>query len=458
LEVAAKELENRQAVLTATLDEEWLDPFMKTASRRLASRVEIPGFRKGKAPHRVVVRHMGREALVREVIDDLGQAAYEEALKESGLEPIQLDDLEIAEWEPLALRMTVSLPPVVELGDYRSVPLTMEVVEIADEDVEQALKELQEQYAERVPVDRVAQLSDFAVLDVYGTLDDRVALKSEGQEYELRENGDAIVAGFGQSLAGMSPGEDRSFSLTYPEDYEDEDLAGREVSFRVHLHELQEKRHPAVDDELAKMVGGFGTVGELREYIRQDLHARREAKQQDDLAEGLLDTLLQQAEIDSPPTFVNRELDSMLRGLAYDLQQQGFTLDGYLRTTNRTVEDLIEEFRPTAEKRVGKSLILAELVKEEGVEVADSDIEQEVARMTRVYGQEKEALREALLGNEQVREEIRNRLYGRKVVQRLAGQPEATEEGQEGSPGPVVADGEESSSDKETSPEAAESV
>jgi trigger factor len=198
-------------------------------------------------------------------------------------------------------------------------------------------------------------------------------------------------------------------------------------------------------------------VGELREDIRQDLHARREAKQQDDVAEQLLHTILQQAEIDSSPTFVNRELDSMLRRLAYDLQEQGFTLDGYLRTTGRTVEDLVEEFRPTAEKRVGKSLILAQLVKEEGLQVEDSDIEQEVARMTREYGQAKEALREALLGNEQMREEIRNRLYGRKVVQRLAGPPEATE-GQEEKVGSVVIDGEESSSDKDTSPEAAESA
>ena len=457
MEVDTKELGSRQAVLTATIDEEWLDPFMKKASRRLASRVEIPGFRKGKAPHGVVVRHMGREALVREVIDDLGQAAYEEALKQSGLEPIQMDDLEIAEWEPLALRMTVSLPPVVELGEYRSVPVTKEDVVVTGKDVEEALGGFQEQYAERVPVDRPAQLSDFAVLDVEGTVDDRVVLKSEGQEYELAENGDAPVPGFAHELTGMSPGEDRSFSLTYPENYEGEDLAGREVSFRVHLHDLQEKRRPPVDDELAKMAGGHQTLDELREDIRQELHASREAKQQDDLAEGLLDTLLEQAEIDSPPTFVNRELESMVRRLAYDLQEQGFTLDGYLKTTGRTLENLIEEFRPTAEKRVSKSLILAQLVKAEGVQVEDSDIEQEVARMTRVYGQQREALREALLGNEQIKEEIRNRLYGRKVVQRLA-VPAGAAEGQEVEVGSVVADPEESSSDMDTSPESAESV
>jgi trigger factor len=456
LEVATKELENRQAVLTATLDEEWLDPFMRKASRRLASRVEIPGFRKGKAPHGVVVRHMGREALVREVIDDLGQAAYEEALKESGLEPIQLDDLEVAEWEPLSLRMTVSLSPVVELGEYRSVPVTKEDVVVTEEDLDEVLKDLQEQYAERVPVDRPAQLSDFAVLDVEGTVDDRVVLKAEGQEYELREDGGTPVVGFAHELTGMSSGEERSFSLTYPETHDDEDLAGREVSFRVHLCDLQEKRRPAVDDELAKMAGGHQTLAELREDIRQDLQARREAKQQDDVAEGLLDTLLEKAEIDSPPTFVNRELESMLRSLAYDLQQQGFTLDGYLKTTDRTVENLIEEFRPTAEKRVSKSLILAQLVKEEGIEVEEADIEQEVTRMTRVYGQEREALREALLGNEQIKEEIRNRLYGRKVVQRLA-VPAQVSEGQGEEAGSLVADGEESSSDKDPSPEGAQS-
>jgi trigger factor len=419
LEVATKELENRQAVLTTILDEEWLDPFMKSASRRLASRAAIPGFRKGKAPHGVVLRHMGRETLVREAMDDLGQAAYEQAVEESGLEPIQLDDLEIAEWEPLTLHLTVSLPPEVDLGDYRGIPLEVGEVEVGEEDIEDSLKELQEEYAERVPVDRPAQLSDFAVLDVNGTVGDRVVLEIDQQEYELREDGESPIADFAEKLVGMSSGEERSFDLTFPEDYDDEDLAGQEVSFVVRLTELQEKRLPAVDDELAKMAGGIETLGDLRDAIRQTLHSRREAKQLDESAERLLDALLEQAEINSPPVFVNRELEVMVRGLALDLQERGFTLDGYLRTTDKSGEDLIEEFRPTAEKRVSKSLILSQIVEDEGVEVEDSDIEDEVARMTRVYGEENQVLRDALLGNDQVREEIRNRLYGRKVVQRL---------------------------------------
>jgi trigger factor len=419
LEVATKELENRQAVLTTILDEEWLDPFMKSASRRLASRAAIPGFRKGKAPHGVVLRHMGRETLVREAMDDLGQAAYEQAVEESGLEPIQLDDLEIAEWEPLTLHLTVSLPPEVDLGDYRGIPLEVGEVEVGEEDIEDSLKELQEEYAERVPVDRPAQLSDFAVLDVNGTVGDRVVLEIDQQEYELREDGESPIADFAEKLVGMSSGEERSFDLTFPEDYDDEDLAGQEVSFVVRLTELQEKRLPAVDDELAKMAGGIETLGDLRDAIRQTLHSRREATQLDESAERLLDALLEQAEINSPPVFVNRELEVMVRGLALDLQERGFTLDGYLRTTDKSGEDLIEEFRPTAEKRVSKSLILSQIVEDEGVEVEDSDIEDEVARMTRVYGEENQVLRDALLGNDQVREEIRNRLYGRKVVQRL---------------------------------------
>ena len=452
--VATKELENRQAVLTATLEEEWLDPFMKTASRLLASRVEIPGFRKGKAPHRVVVSHMGREALVREVLDELGQAAYEEAVQESGLEPIQLDDLEIAEWEPLTLRMSVSLPPVVDLGDYHGIPVDLEEVEIADGDVDDVLKDLQEQYAERVSVERPAQHSDFAVLDVDGTVEDRVVLKLEGQEYELQEDSDAPVTGFAEKLVGMSPGEEKSFSLTLPDDYGDEDLAGQEVSFLVRLHSLQEKHLPAVDDELAKMVGGLEDVEKLREEIAQDLYTRRWGQQQDESAEQLLDALLEQAEIDSPPAFVNRELESMIRGLAYDLQRQGFTLDGYLKTTDRSVEDLVEEFRPGAEKRVNKSLILAQLVKEEGVEVEDSEIEQEVASMTRVYGQEKEVLHDALLRNEQIREEIRNKLYGREVVQRLAG-PSEEIEAQETEASSAGTNGEETPSDEDAPAETA---
>ena len=455
MEVATKELENRQAVLTATLDEEWLEPFMKTASRRLASRVRIPGFRKGKAPHRVVVGHMGRETLIREVLDDLGRAAYEEAVEESGLEPIHLDDLEIAEWDPLTLRLAVSLPPEVDLGDYRSIPLEVKEVEVGEEDVEGVLKDLQEQYAERVPMDRPAQLTDFVVVDLVGTIDDRVVLELEQQEYELSEGGEAPVTDFAEKLVGMSAGEERNFRVTFPDDYEDQDLAGREVSFLARLHSLQEKHLPAVDDELAKMVGGFDTLEELRESITEDLSARREAQQQDELGEQLLDAVLEQAEIDSPPVFVNSELEAMLRGLTYDLQQQGFTFEGYLRTTDRTMEDLIEEFRPTAEKRVMKSLILAELVKREEIEVEDSEIEEDVARMTRVYGQEKQVLRDALLGNEQLKEEIRNRLYGRKVVQRLVA-PSEVVESQETEPDSTMPDGEESSPDSTEEPAPAE--
>lgn len=419
MEVAAKELENRQAVVTATIDEEWLDPFMKAASRRLGGRLEIPGFRRGKAPHAVVLRHAGREALVREVMEDVGRKAYEEAVVESGLEPINLDDLEVAEWEPLTLRMTVSLAPVVELGDYRSVPLEDQEVEVGEEAVDEAIQELQMQYAERMTMERPAQLSDFALLDVEGKVGDRVVLSLEQQEYELQEGEDSVVAYFVDQVVGMSPGEEKRFTVHFPDDYEDEDLAGQDVELLVRLVNLQERHLPAVDDELAKMVGGFDTLEELRDDVRGLLHVRREAKQLDDLAERLLDTLLEQAEVNSPPVFINRELEVMIRGLAFDLQEQGFTLEGYLNTTGRNMEDLIEEFRPTAEKRVKKSLILTELVKEEDIEVEDADVAEEVGRMTHVYGQEKDALREALVANEQIREEIRNRLYGRQIVRRL---------------------------------------
>jgi trigger factor len=291
LEVATKELDNRQAILTAKVDDEWLDPYMRSASRRLGARISIPGFRKGKAPHRVVERQLGREALVREVIDDVGQAAYEEAVEESGLEPMHLDDLEIAEWEPLTLRLTVSLPPVVELGDYKSLPLEADEISVTEEDVAEVLEALQEQYAERVPVDRPLEMSDFAVVDIEGTIGERTVLKLEQQEYELEQGQDDLVTGFAEHLVGMSPGEERSFDITFPDDYEDEDLAGSEVSFLVRLHELQEKHLPGLDDELAKMTGGFESLEELQDEIRQDLHARSEAKQLDELAEGLLDSL-----------------------------------------------------------------------------------------------------------------------------------------------------------------------
>lgn len=419
MKVATKKLENRQAVLTATVEEEWLDPFLKRASRRLAARVEIPGFRRGKAPHRVVVQRLGREALVREIVDDLGEAAYEEAVQKSGLEPIRLEDFEIVDWEPLTLRMTVSLEPVVELGDHESKPLEIEEPSVEKEDVEAVLQGLQERFAERVPVDRPAEMGDVALVDVEGTLEDRVVVKLE-DEFELRSDADFPTAQFAQELAGVSPGEEKTFTLTFPADYDDEDLAGQEVTFRSAIHGLQEKVLPEVDDQLAKMVGGFGSLEELGEKIEADLCLQRDAEHKDELARQLLDSLMEEAQVDFPPLFVNAELEGMVGSLARDLEQQGFTLEGYLNSSGRTMEDVLDEFRPAAEKRVSKSLILSKLVEEEGIEVDDADIETDVARMTYAYGQDTQALREALLSNEHIREDVRNRLYGRKLVECLA--------------------------------------
>ncbi len=418
LDVSAKELNGRQAVLTVSVSEERLDPFLRTASRRLASRLSIPGFRKGKAPHGVVLRQVGKEALIREAIDELGKVAYEEAVEKSGLEPLQLDDLDVAEWDPLTLSLTVSLEPIVELGEYKSTPLDTEHVGVEGVDIEDVLRNVQEQYAERVPVQRPAALGDFALLDVQGNLEGRVVLDAHQQEYELDPDAEFPAADIGERLLGMSVGEHASFSLAFPDDYADEDLAGREVAVDVHLHDLHEKRIPEVNDDLARMAG-FPALEELRRKIGEDLRLRGEAERKDGLAEGVLDALAESAQIDFPPLFVNRELETMVRALALDLQNQSFTLEGYLNATERTIEQLLDEFRPTAEKRVKKALVLAKLVEEEGIEVEDVEIEEEIARITQVYGQDTSELRDALLRNEQVREDIRDKLYGRKIVERL---------------------------------------
>ena len=427
MEVAAEELENRQAALTVEVDDDWLHPFLKTASRRLAARVAIPGFRKGKAPYGVILRHMGREALIREVIDELGTAAYDEALERSGLEPIQLDDLEIADWEPLTLNMTVSLKPTVDLGDYQSRPVEMVEVKVEEDDVEGVLTDLQERYAEKVPVERPAELGDFAVIDIEGTLQGRVALQMDQQECELRSDGEFLAADFAENLIGMSVDEERSFSVTFSEDHEDEELAGQEVALRVRLHSLHEKRLPEIDDDLARMVGGLADLEELRRKIGHDLHSRREAEQKDELADELLDSMAAEVAVDYPPVFLDTELQARIRMLAIELQEQGFTLEGYLSATGKTIEDLLAEYRPAAEKRVKKSLILAELVEREGIEVQDEETEEELVRITEVYGQDTKALRDALLSNEQVREDIRNRLCGRKIVELLAELPREAE-------------------------------
>ena len=235
MEVTAERLENCQVELTIEVDEERVEQELRRVARRLSKRRRIPGFRPGRAPYDAVLRFFGKNALYQVVLDDLGQAVFEEALEKEGIEQFAQAELMDIQLEPMVLKMMVPVAPIVELGDYRQLRLTPPEVTVSDEEVEEALKRIQAQHSQWQPVERPAQLDDQVIVDIEGTVEGEVVLSNQERVLLLKAESPYPLPGFNEQIVGMVIGEDREFDLTYPENLANEELAGRESHFKVHL-------------------------------------------------------------------------------------------------------------------------------------------------------------------------------------------------------------------------------
>lgn len=418
MKVNAERMENCQAVLTIEVEEERVERSLKEAARRISKRTRIPGFRAGRAPYHIVERMVGREAVFDEALEELGSQVYREALEESELEPIDRAEMEVVEREPLTLKMTVPLKPEVELGDYESIQVEPQEVEVEEEEIEEVLTALREERGEWVPVEREAQKGDLLTLDVEGRGDGERVIAAEEQEYVLRLGAEVPAKGFPEMIEGMKAGEEREFTITYPSIHPNADLAGRKVEFRVRLLGLKGKHLPPLDDEFAKTVGDFESLKELRERVESVLRARAETRERERVAEEVLTAMTDRAKIEYPPALLERQLDSMVEDYARAVARQGFTLPRYLEVVGKSEEELRGELRPQAKERLKKALVFSEFTEVEGVAVEDEEVGREVDEIADSYGDQAEGVKNALLSPEPQRS-IRSRLFSQKALERL---------------------------------------
>jgi trigger factor len=361
---------------------------------------------------------VGKEAVFDEALEELGSQVYREALEESELEPIGRAEMEVVEREPLTLKMTVPLEPEVELGDYESIHVEPQEVNVEEEEIEEVLTALREERGEWVPVEREAQKGDLLTLDVEGRADGERVVGAEEWEYILRLGAEVPVKGFPELIEGMKAGEEREFTLTYPVVHPHADLAGRKVEFRVRLLGLKGKNLPPLDDEFAKTVGDFEDLAELRERAESVLQARAETRERERVAEEVLSAMTDQAKIAYPPALLERELDSMIENYTQAVARQGFTLPRYLEVVGKSEEELRGELRPQAEERLKKALVFSKFSEEESIAVEDEEVDREVDDIADSYGDQAEEVRKALLSPEPQRS-IRSRLFSQKALERL---------------------------------------
>jgi trigger factor len=416
LKVVKDKIGPGQFVLNVEVEPERLQQPLRRAAQRLTKRRPMAGFRPGKAPYDLVERTYGKELIVDEMMAEIGNDLYREALDQAEVEPYARAEFEITQIEPLTLKVTVPAEPKVILGDYATISVSKETITVAEEEIEHVLSQLQEEQALWVPVERGAQMGDQVQIDALGTTDDEQRIEQNDLTLELSDQ--VTPEGFGENLVGAASGETKEFDIEYPIDFRDKDLAGKTVHFQVTIQAVKEKELPDLDDGLAQSLGEHESLADLRDDVRHKLLERKEAEASEAALEEALNALVEQATIEYPPIALEHEIDIMQQNLVERLEQRGFTLEGYLRTTGKTLAQWRLESRPQAELRLKRALVLAEFAKAEDVKVSKEDLAEEVNRVSSQFGDQADSVRKALATQDSALA-MTNDVYRRKALTRL---------------------------------------
>lgn len=420
MKITTEPLENRQLRLTIEVDEERTQQAMRQAARQIAQQVNVPGYRKGKAPYEVVVQRFGEDTVRREAAEKLFEAAYKEAVKQEGIEPYAPGTLDEAELRPVTFTFTVPLPPTVDLGHYRDYRLEARQAQVPEEEVHQALEQIREQNAILELVDRAAALGDGVVIDLVGrTAAGAEFFKGDAIRILLDAASTDPAPGFAEALVGMKAGEERTFTLTLPADFAREELRGQEAGFTVKMNEVYESILPALDDDLARTVGSFDSFEELETQARAQLQQAAQEKANEEYAEQVLQAIIEQAQVEYPPMMLNRELDEVVKEVEQAVKSQlRLSMEDFLRFQNKTLEELRKELEPRAAARLKRALVLGEIITLEGLEVNEEEVGARIEEASIPWGVRADDVR-ASLSSDAGRQAMRTRLLANKAVQRL---------------------------------------
>ncbi|MCD8028287.1 MAG: trigger factor [Erysipelotrichaceae bacterium] len=380
METVCNKLENCRVEIVATYEgDEWKNA-QKKALNKLAKQVKIDGFREGHAPAKMVKARIGMARILEDAVEVILKDCFDDVFTKNNIMPVDQPQADIDEINEkvLKLKFTTTVAPEIKLGQYKGLDVVKEVAEVTDEEIDSELKNYQQQFAELVIKEEgTVENGDSVVIDYEGFKDDEPFDGGKAENYTLEIGSGSFIPGFEDQIIGMGIDEEKDLHLTFPEDYGAKDLAGQEVVFKVKVHEIKTKVLPEIDDELAKDVNkdGVETLDDLKQYISEQTKNRKQSEMDQKFYEDLRDALISSTPIDVPAVMVDKQLDSMMKDIEQSLSQQGITLDMYAQITGKTKDDMKEDYKEEAEKRVKYGLILDEVVKAENIEVSDEDVE-----------------------------------------------------------------------------------
>ena len=365
-----------------------IDEVFKTEGKKIT----IPGFRRGKAPKAFIEKYYGESVFFEAAVDRLYRPALMDAVEASGLEVIsigQADITEVSKANGVQMKVTVVVKPEITIEGYKGIEASKKKVEVTDEDVNAELAKVQDRNSRMVTVeDRAALTGDTAVIDFEGFCDGEAFEGGKGENFELALGSGQFIPGFEDQIVGHETGEEFEISVKFPEEYQAENLKGKDATFKIKLHEIKRKELPVLDDEFAKDVSEFDTLDAYKQSIREKLQNDREKSAEADVENQILEALIEKVEGEIPEEMYDNEVEESINSFAYRLQSQGLNLETYLKYTGMTTDSLKEQFRPQSEKQVKLRLALEKIAANEGLEPTAEELDAEYEKLAKMYEME----------------------------------------------------------------------
>ena len=397
MSVQVEKLEKNMAKLTVEVSAEDFKAAIKKAFNKNKNRFAIPGFRKGKAPQAMIEKMYGEGVFYEDAADEAINASYAEAMKESGLDIVSRPEVtieKIGKDEPFVYSALVAVKPEVTLGQYKGVEVEKADASVSAEDVEAELKKVQEQNARLLTVeDHGVEDGDQTVIDFEGFVDGKGFEGGKAEDYPLTIGSHSFIDTFEEQLIGKKIGEECEVNVTFPTEYHAADLAGKPATFKVTVKEIKVKELPELNDEFASEVSEFDTLDEYKKDVEKKLAEKKEIEANSKNEDAVVAKVVENATMEIPDKMIDAQAENMVQDMARRMQSQGLSLDMYLKYTGMTVEQIKEQARPDAEKRIRTRLVLEAVAKAENIQISDEKVDEEVAKMAEAYKMEVDKLK-----------------------------------------------------------------
>ena len=422
MSLQVEKLEKNMAKLTIEVSAEELDKAMEKAYQKQKKNISVPGFRKGKAPRKMIEKMYGAGVFYEDAANTLIQENYAQAVEESGVDVVSRPTIEVVQIEagkPFIFTAEVAVKPEVTLGDYKGVEVPKTEITVTDEDVEAELKKEQEKNSRTISVeDRAAQLNDIVTIDFEGSVDGVPFDGGQATEYPLTLGSNTFIPGFEEQLVGAKVGDDVDVKVTFPEEYQAKELAGKEAIFKCAVKKIEAKELPELDDDFAKDVSEFDTLAEYKEHVKTNLEDKKADEAKRAKEDAAVDKAIENAQMDIPEAMLMTQCRQMLDDFSRRMQSQGLSMDQYFQFTGMTADKMMEDMKPQALKRIQTRLVLEKVAEVENIQPTEEEVNEEISKMAEAYKMEADKLKE-LLGEREL-EQMKKDMAVQKAVTVIA--------------------------------------